>query len=294
MEQARSALTANCSAAPSRTGNQAGAEQEPAAGDCLAQLPQDQQQHKSDDHGRSGSKCSAFQQRLTPLLLHPSSSHPAAQPVSPLLHASLQPNPGQPTASQESWLSGAQSTAAEQSACSPQDNMAAASAAQGMLDDMLLASPVPAALAALTRFGAAGLEQQPESWSPKATVASLASLRHSAPALVTSELRSTPSGCSSTLRSRSGPAGMVCSPAAQLGRMLRQSASLGSKQLGSSLTSFQELAAARKLAAAPKVEAAAVSLSTELIPACYSASTTPASTRPNSACPRPGGLLWDW
>ncbi|KAL4430916.1 hypothetical protein ABPG75_006172 [Micractinium tetrahymenae] len=169
---------------------------------------------------------------------------------------------------------------------------AAAAAAERMLDDMLLASPVPAAPAGLgpPQPGASSCSQgeQPEQWSPKATVASLASLRHSAPALVVPRLHGTPAGSSLGLRSRSGPPGMAGTPAAQLGRMLRQSASLGSKQLDSSLASFQELAAARKAAAAAAVASTAAEGSTGLIPACYSTASTPASTRPNSACPRPG------
>lgn len=295
LEQARSALSADCSAAPSLACSRAGTEQASAAGDQAGdqawgspgQLPRNQQVDSE-----VSSKLSTFQQRLRPLTVHPSSSQAAALPASPILHSSLQPSPGQPTAPQEHWLSGAEPPAAGPQP-SEEGGISAAVLAEGMLDDMLLASPVPVAPAALTQpdFGA-GLEQQSGRWSPKATVVSLASLRSSAPALVTAHQGTTLGGASSTLCTRKGPPGRVSTPAANLGRMLRQSASLDSRQLNRSLASFQELTAAHKLATARKVEAAAGGGCADLIPACYSTSTAPASTAPSFACSQPGGLLW--
>lgn len=297
MDQARWALSANSGAAPSATCSQAAEKEQPAAaGDLrvasLGARPHDTRLHTPQDHPSCSSERATamadFQRRLTPLVLHPGSGHQPAQPAPPLVHSSQQSIPEQSTAPQQERMSSAHPTAAEQQMSVAQ----LGAAAVGMLDDMLLASPVPAAVASLSLLqpSAAALERQPEQWSPKATVASLASLRHSAPALVM-HLHGTPVGSSSALCSRSGPAGVASTPMAQLGRMLRQAASLGSRQLDSSLATYQELAAARKLRAAYKEETGLASSSVGLIPACYSVSSTPASTLPNSACLRPGELL---
>lgn len=252
----------------------------------------------------------AFQQRLSPLLLRRSISRLSEPPASPPLHASLQASlegESSELTEEESWLLGSEPEVAADAAVAAGAAGAGSPAAAASvlpLDEMLLGSPrAPPAVLSISPTVPAGPmpgpEQHQEGWSPKATVASLADLRHSTPSgSAICQQRTAGSiapGSSTTRRSKSAAACAEGLTAPLSARMLRQSTSLGSKKTSSAAPAVQGqplLAAAARKAAAAVTPMAAVRSSngSASVASVRSGMSTPStSSRPNSARLLPGG-----